>query len=75
MATTIHRTVIVQAGGRIEVVDADLPEGATVELEMRIQDEPKRTSLVSLIGSAKGLFASTEEIDDFIRAERDSLEE
>jgi hypothetical protein len=36
---------------------------------------PKKVDYVSLIGSGKGLFSSPEEVDRFIREERDAWDE
>ena len=84
MIQTVKAKTIVKPGGFIELHSDELPEGASVEVIVLVEDAegegtegtkkfPKR-NLVDLIGSAKGLFSSVEEIDAFVREERDSWE-
>ena len=55
--------------------DASLPEGAEAEvivlLDEAVGDEPPPLSLTEIVGSGKGLIASPEEIDQYIRDLRD----
>ncbi len=75
MLNPIKQTVRVQRGGRIEVFVPELPEGTAAEVI--VQEAPGGTkavntrSLVNMIGQGKGAFTSAEEVDRFIRAERD----
>lgn len=77
MVQAIKKRVRVQAGGVVSVQDASLPEGAEAEVIVllseaveaeRLEDLP---SLESMVGAAKGLFSSPEEIDQYIRDLRD----
>jgi len=49
----------------------------TAEILGQKQSEsvPKKVDYVSLIGSGKGVFSSPEEVDRFIREERDAWDE
>jgi hypothetical protein len=73
MTSALRQKVIVQPGGVIEIKSPDLPVGASAEVIVLLESAPiPPRSLVSLIGAAKGGFASTEEIDTFIRREREA---
>jgi hypothetical protein len=78
MATAVHQTVVVQAGGHIELSDPPLPVGATAEvivlLNLPLAEAQEETAppLASLIGAAQGGFATPEEVDRFINKERDA---
>ncbi len=67
------QTVRVQRGGRIEVFVPELPEGASAEVTVKeaTATTEKKRSLVNSIGQGKGAFSSADEVDSFIRAERD----
>jgi len=67
------QTVKVQRGGRIEVFVPELPEGTAAEVIVQEAPAPTKNkrSLVNSIGQGKGAFTSAEEVDRFIRAERD----
>ncbi len=64
-------------GNRIEVFDPELPEGrqATVFIVLNEEETPKRRLSEVLRGYPGGqLFKSAEEVDAYLRAERDSWE-
>ena len=78
MTTAVRQNVVIQAGGRIELRDPQLPVGATAEVivllnlslaEARAEAAPP---LTSLIGAAKGGFATPEDVDRFINEERNA---
>lgn len=77
MLNEIRQKAIAQPGGVIEICSPELPSGATVEVIILIKsyptNEPEK-SLTSFIGAAKGSFATPEEVDQFIRQERDLWE-
>ncbi len=76
MLKGFRQKAIVQPGGVIEICSPELPSGATVEVIIFMEslpNEPKK-SLTSFIGTAKGSFVTSEEVDQFIRQERDSWE-
>lgn len=69
----IHTTVL--PGGRIEVHTPDLPVGQAVEVAIRIADEhTARRSATDILAEAPGhrLFKTADDVDAYIRAERDA---
>lgn len=78
MTTTSTHTAIVGPGGVVEIRDPTLPEGRTVKVTVSIEDakdmEEQRGGLMRFFGAAPGLYATPEEADAFIRAERDAWE-
>lgn len=73
-ALRINTTVL--PGGKIEVSDPQLPPGAAVEVIVLLP-EPSRTggrSIVDVLAEAPGqlLFKTAEEVDRYIRDERDA---
>lgn len=75
-ARKINTTV--QAGGRIEVRAPELPLGQPVEVTIRLADgQPNgRRSIVDILAECPGglLFKSPEDVDAYIREDRDSWE-
>lgn len=75
MLKAIRQSVTVQRGGRIAVFVPELAEGSTAEVivleQQRAVARTDKRSLACVIGQGKGAFASTQEVDQFIRAERD----
>lgn len=66
----------IKRGQKIELFDAiDIPDGTEIELEIRLPEFWDNRPLTSFIGSAKGGFISSEEVDQFIRQERDSWDD
>ena len=76
MLNELKQKAIVQPGGIIEIRSPELPIGATVEVIVLLNSPPNNfdKSLTSFIGAAKGNFATPEEVDQFIRQERDTWE-
>jgi hypothetical protein len=76
MLSGLRQKAIVKPGGVVEICSPELPTGATVEVIVLVElpnDESPR-SLTSFIGTVKGCFATPEEVDQFIRQERDAWE-
>lgn len=76
MQTAIKLTTTVQQGGKIEVADAQLPAGKEVEIIVLFPpatDGPPR-SVVDVLADAPGqlAFRSAEEVDAYLREERDA---
>ena len=73
MRQAIHRKVKIQKGGVIHFKDPALPTGGSAEVIVRF-DDVKRIlpPLRSFWGAGRGLFAGPEEVDDYIRNERES---
>jgi len=73
MNQALRQKVVVKPGGIIEIRSPELPTGAVVDVIIILETSPKKKqSLTSLIGTAKGSFAKSEEVDDFISKERDA---
>lgn len=71
MPNAIKHIVTVQRGGRIEVFVPELPEGTAAEVIVLEAGSKPAKSLAALIGKGRGAFGSPEEVDRFIRHERD----
>lgn len=77
MATTIKRSVTIQPGGRIELSAPELTPGALAEVIVVLKDDETpsaRRPLASYVGACKGSFVTADEVDEFLRRERDSWE-
>jgi hypothetical protein len=64
----------VQPGGRIEVSAPDLPVGQTVDVVVSIPPRAARRSVAEILARAPGhrLFTTPDEVDAYIRTERES---
>jgi hypothetical protein len=65
----------VQPGGRIEVVATEFPVGEVVEVTIQaVADEADKPSILEVLAECPGgvLFKTAEEVDAYIREERDS---
>ncbi|NOS99907.1 MAG: hypothetical protein HOP29_04710 [Phycisphaerales bacterium] len=65
----------VQAGGRIEVMAPDLPVGESVEVTIQsLENSSTRRSVLDILAECPGgvLFKTADEVDAYIREERDS---
>jgi len=75
MSTTRILKATVRAGGMVEVTDPDLPVGETVEVTVRLSNENKsaRQSVLDILNASEGgvLFKSVEDVDSYIRQERE----
>ena len=74
METTRIRTTV-QAGGRIEVIVPDLDAGEPVEVTICAGTQANRKrSALDILSESPGhrLFKTAEEVDAYIREERDS---
>ena len=73
MNQALRQKVVVKPGGIIEICSPELPSGAVADVIIILETSPKKKqSLTSLIGTAKGSFATPKEADDFISRERDA---
>jgi hypothetical protein len=73
----LRQDVIVEADGRIVVYVPQLKPGTRAEVIVtecpaEAGDPAQRVRLSSLIGACRGMFASPDEADDFLRRERDA---
>lgn len=75
MREALREKVTIQPGGRIEVESRTLPEGLQAEIIVLLDDTVPRPVLMSaMIGAGKGCYNSPEDVDAFIRCERDAWE-
>ncbi|KAF3889314.1 MULTISPECIES: hypothetical protein [Nostocales] len=76
MLSEIRQKAIVKPGGIVEISSSELPSGAIVEVIVLLESDSEKPekSLTSFIGLAKGNFATPQEVDLFIRNERDAWE-
>jgi hypothetical protein len=76
MVRMIKEQVTVQPGGVIQIRRPELRAGDSAEIIVLVLDSEVSAqppaSLASLFGKAKGSFASSEQADAFLRAERDA---
>lgn len=74
MPKTLHMRATVQPGGKIEIVDQDLPVGEDVEVFVRQCTPSVRRSVVDILAEAPGqrLFKTGKDVDDYIKEERAS---
>jgi hypothetical protein len=75
MSTERKLVTQVQSGGRIEVIAPDLAVGETVEITIRKKPPSAgKRSALDILAEAPGhrLFKTAEEVDAYIREERDS---
>lgn len=75
MTTAVHVKTKVLPGGRIEIFESDLPVGE--EVDVFVYKNPPRDQLRSAMDVIREApkrrgFKTAEEVDDFIREERDS---
>lgn len=65
MLNGLRKKAIVKPGGVVEIYSPELPTGVTVEVIVLLESPPKHFEkpLTSFIGSAKGNFPTTEEVD------------
>jgi hypothetical protein len=78
MQAALRFTAEVQPGGKIELVDAQLPVGAPVEVIILLPQVAAlpRQSLLAVLADAPGhlAFQNAEEVDTYLRSERDTWE-
>jgi hypothetical protein len=78
MQAALRLTAWVQPGGKIEVSDTQLPTGKSVELIVLFPqpEETTRRSVVDVLAEAPGhlAFQTAEEVDAYLREERDAWE-
>lgn len=72
MTRALKQNVVIGPGGVIEIRSPELPEGVKADVIVLYEEkEKKKIPLSKLFGKGKGLFATPEEADAFLRNERD----
>lgn len=78
MQATLRSTTLVQPGGRVEVVHEQLPAGAAVDVIVLLQSPTAGAapSISEILAKAPGnlAFQTAEEVDAYVRQERDAWE-
>jgi hypothetical protein len=78
MTTAIHIQTTILPGGKIEVSAPELPPGKRANVFVVIEDEEpqEKRHVLDMISTFSGhrLFQTAEEVDAYIREERDSWE-
>jgi hypothetical protein len=78
MQAALRLITEVQPGGKIEVIDAQLPDGAPVEVIVLLPSTPAvpRRSILAVLADAPGhlAFQTAEEVDAYLKRERDAWE-
>jgi hypothetical protein len=75
MVKAIRQEITVQKDSVIEIHSLALKPGIHVEVILLLEEESsQKGTLLSLLGTGKGSFASSEEADAFIRRERNQWE-
>ncbi len=72
MQKALHLRATVQPGGKIEIIDRQLPVGKSVEVVVWPSSEKSSQSAYQIISKTPGslLFKTAKEVDDYIREER-----
>lgn len=78
MQAVLRTIAHVQPGGKVEVVDENLPVGAEVEVIVLAPSvaAPSRRSILDVLAAAPGhlMFQTAADVDAYLRAERDAWE-
>ena len=78
MQSALRMTALVQPGGKIEVTDTDLPAGQSVEVIVLLPapSAVARPSILDVLAEAPGhvAFRTADEVDAYLREERDAWE-
>ena len=78
MQTALRMTALVQPGGKIELTDRELPEGQSVEVIVLLPSTSvvPRRSILDVLADAPGhlAFQTADEVDSYLREERDAWE-
>ena len=74
MQRALHRKTTVLPGGKIDIVDQTLPVGQSVDVGVSQSPESAGRSAVDILAEAPGhlLFKSAEEVESYLKEERDS---
>ena len=74
MQKVLHLKTTVLPGGRIEIVDQELPVGESVDVVVRHSSESPRRSAVDILAEAPGqrVFKTAEEVESYLKDERES---
>lgn len=76
MQNPLHTTTTVLTGGRIEIIDQQLPVDESVKVVILGSSTPEQRSAVDTLSEAHGqrLFKTAEEVASYLKDERSSLD-
>ncbi|MBI3798056.1 MAG: hypothetical protein HY268_13955 [Deltaproteobacteria bacterium] len=78
MPGALHRKITVLPGGKIEVTDQSLPSGEVVDVIILLptSSAASHRSAVDILTEAPGhrLFKTVEDVEDYLRKEREAWE-
>ena len=76
MQKALHIKTTVMPGGKIEIVNRDLPVGESVHVVVQHDSAPVRKSAIDILDEAPGhrLFKTAEDVESFLKGERASWE-
>ena len=74
MQKVLHLKTTVLPGGRIEIEDIGLEEGESIDVIIVSSSPSLKRSALDILAEAEGhrLFKTAEEVDSYLRDERDS---
>ena len=74
MQKTLRLTTTVLPGGKVEIVSPELEAGQRVEVVVLSSGSSQRRSAVDILAEVPGqrLFKTAQEVDDYIKEERES---
>ena len=74
MTRRIKASTIVQEGGRVQIESCELPPGTKVEVIVLHDDGQSPRSIDEILAGYPGgrLFTTAKDVDDYLKAERDS---
>jgi hypothetical protein len=70
----VRRRVLIEPGGIIRIQSDELPSGVEADVIIHVRRPVQPNRYASLFGSGRGAFASSVEVDTFLRRERDAWE-
>jgi hypothetical protein len=78
MRAALHLKTTVLPGGKIEIVDQELPAGEPVDVIVLLSDSPAsvRRSAIDILAEAPGqrLFQTAADVDAYLQREREAWE-
>jgi hypothetical protein len=76
MQKALHLRTTVLPGGKIEIVDQELCEGESVDVLVLHSEDSQQQSVLDVLAAAPGqrVYKTVEDVDTYLKGERDSWE-